>query len=69
MIKRSKGTAESLTFSYTAYEQHREEVHDGDQRRHPRAVKDPHPLQWPSAPAGKAPGLRDSRRLPSAVST
>lgn len=69
MEKRSRGTAESLTFSYAAYQQHREEVHEGDQRRHPRAGKDPHPLQWPSAPARKAPGQQDSQRLPSVVST
>ena len=64
-----KGTAESLTFSYAAYEQHGEEVHERDQRRHPRAGKDLHPLERPSAPAGTAPGQQDSRRLPSVVST
>lgn len=67
--KRGRGRAGSLTFSHAAYEQHREEVHKGDQRRHPRAGKDPHPLRRPSAPAGKAPGQQDSQRLPSSVST
>lgn len=67
--KKGRGIAESLTFSYAAYQQHGEEIHEGDQRRHPRAGKDPHPLQRPSAPAGKAAGQQDSQRLPSVVST
>lgn len=39
------------TFSYATHQQHGEKAHEGEQRRHPRAGKDPHPLCWPSAPA------------------